>query len=656
MWFWGVMWLTTSGHAQSYFLNGTAEFLGGDCYQLTTTLGNQNGAVWYPELIDLTQPFDLNFTMNFGTLDANGADGMVFVLQDVGTNALGQTGGALGFSGFNPSFGIEFDTWQNGQYGDLIEDHIGFVSDGTVDHAPPTGLGGPVTANIDGTNIEDGEDHPVQITWDPNTQIIAVYFDCELRLANEIDLVNSIFSGQEFVYWGFTGSTGGSYNNQSVCLAPNILATGPEAWTCPGGSVELNVIGAPNTDYTWSPATFLSDSTGATVVCTPDTSITYTVTYAGFCESQITDTIHVEVAELEGFIATDPGNVLTCLVDAIELEGSSNFPNSVDFTWSTQDGNIVDALGSNATIDAAGTYLLSLSTQDGFCTDDLEVEIEADFEVFENALTASASNLTCAIDSILIAAQASDEAEYAWSSPAGASFTWISEPSEILVEDAGEWELTTTNPANGCTFTSTLAVGSDFTAPIVDAGYADTLTCEVPTAVVEGVLIEPAGYTPEYEWTWETGAMNPYLPWSPDAPQVVLPGTYYLTVTFEENGCVGSDSLVVFQDPEATIDATSAQLPNVITPNKDGMNERLTLYLADNPEFPLLSIVERYDLVIFNRWGGEVFRSTGGPVEWDGRMQDEPVAEGTYYYRLNYLIVCGEEQRGELFGSFEVLR
>jgi gliding motility-associated-like protein len=61
-------------------------------------------------------------------------------------------------------------------------------------------------------------------------------------------------------------------------------------------------------------------------------------------------------------------------------------------------------------------------------------------------------------------------------------------------------------------------------------------------------------------------------------------------------------------------------------------------------------------LVIFNRWGGEVYRTTGAPVEWDGRIQNEPVAEGTYYYRLNYLIVCGEEQRGELFGAFEVLR
>ena len=66
--------------------------------------------------------------------------------------------------------------------------------------------------------------------------------------------------------------------------------------------------------------------------------------------------------------------------------------------------------------------------------------------------------------------------------------------------------------------------------------------------------------------------------------------------------------------PEATVDASSAQLPNVITPNQDGMNERLTLYLADDPDFPLLSIVERYDTVVFNRWGGEVYRTTGAPV------------------------------------------
>lgn len=642
--------------AQSYFLNGTAQSLGEDCYQLTTTQGNQNGTVWYSDLIDLSEPFDLNFTMNFGTFDATGADGMVFVLQDVGTNAIGQNGGALGFSGFNPSFGIEFDTWQNGEYGDLIQDHIGFVSNGSVDHAPPTGLGGPVTANVNGSNIEDGEDHTVRITWDPNMQIIAVYFDCELRLANQVDLINSIFSGQQYVYWGFTGSTGGSFNNQSVCLAPNIIATGPEALICQGGSVELNVIGAPNSDYYWEPATFLSDSTGATVICTPDSSTTYVVTYDGFCDTQIADTIHVEVAELQGNAVAIPSTLLTCLVEAIEIEGSSNFPDGIFYSWETLDGNIANSMGPNATVDAAGIYLLNLSNTDGSCTDSVQIQITENIEIFESVISASATTFTCAVDSISLTAAANTEAEFIWSGPDGFEFEWVEVPLVILVQDAGEWELTTTNPDNGCPSSSSIELSSDFTTPEVFAGTADTLTCASPTTVVEGVNIGPDGYTPFIEWSWDTGAMNPFLPWSLDAPQVLLPGTYYLTVTLEETGCTGMDSLIVFQDPEASVNVSSARLPNVITPNKDGINERLTLYLEEDPDFPLLSIVERYDLVIFNRWGGEVFRTTGEPVEWDGWIQNNPAAEGTYYYRLNYLIVCGEEQRGELFGAFEILR
>ena len=384
--------------------------------------------------------------------------------------------------------------------------------------------------------------------------------------------------------------------------------------------------------------------------------MTYVVTYEGFCEAQISDTIHVEVAELEGAAVANPSNVLTCLVESIELEGSSNFPNGIDFLWETVDGNIINTLGPSATVDAAGIYTINLSNADGSCTDNVQIEVTADLETFDNVLSASAEAFTCAVDSIVLSADAEANAEFEWSGPSGAEFDWVQPPFSILVETPGLWELTTTNPSNGCPSTSVIELGSDFILPEVFAGNADTLTCAAPTAVVQGVSVGPAGYSPVLEWSWDTGAMNPFLPWSPVAPQVLLPGTYYLTVTFEENGCTNSDSLVVYQDPEATVDASSAQLPNVITPNKDGMNERLTLYLADDPEFSLLSIVEQYDLVVFNRWGGEVFRTTGAPVEWDGRIQNEPIAEGTYYYRLNYLIVCGEEQRGELFGAFEVLR
>ncbi len=642
---------------QSYFLNGTAQEAGTDCYQLTTSQGNQNGAVWYTELLDLSQPFDLNLTMNFGTLDASGADGMVFVLQDVGTAALGQTGGGLGFNGFNPSFGIEFDTWQNGQYGDLVQDHIGFISDGSVDHAPPSGLGGPVTANINGANIEDGEDHPVRITWDPAAQIVAVYFDCELRLFNQVDLIDAVFSGQELVYWGFTGSTGGSYNIQSVCLSPTILATGPETMVCPGGTVQLNVVGAPGTDYIWEPSTFLTDSTGSSVTCTPDSSIMYVVTYDGFCENSIQDSIYVEVAELEATAEASPNLTLNCLNPVIDLIGGSNYSNGVSYDWIAEDGgNITTTLGPNATIDAPGNYVLVVVSDDNVCRDSIEVEINGDFRTYESEIIASSSQLNCLNDSIALSIESAADAILQWSVPPNASFFWINEPLALWTETSGIWEIMTVHPESGCETVNSIDISSDFTLPDVYAGMADTLTCSEPTAMVEGVEITPLGYTSILEWTWTIGALNPFSPWSAEAPLVLLPGTYYLNVTFQENGCSSLDSLVVVQDPEATIDASSAQFPNVISPNKDGKNERLTLYLAENPDFPLLSIIEQYELIIFNRWGDPIFSSTGAPVEWDGRINDENVAEGTYYYCVRYVIVCGEEQRGELMGSFELLR
>ncbi|MBV42938.1 MAG: hypothetical protein CL834_07885 [Crocinitomicaceae bacterium] len=641
--------------AQIYFLNGTATASGGDCYQLTTNQGAQNGTVWYGEQIDLNFPFELAFSMNFGTIDETGADGMVFVLQNVGTDALGETGGALGFSGFDPSFGIEFDTWKNGEYGDLITDHIGFVSDGSVDHAPPTGLAGPVDANIDGLNIEDGEDHPVRITWDPNTSIVAVYFDCEFRLAQEVDLIEDIFDGQTSVYWGFTGSTGGSFNVQSVCLAPNIIATEPLVAVCPGSNLELNVSGAPNANYTWEPTDFLEDPNAATTLCTPDSSITYVVSYEGFCNTTVSDTIEVIVEELEAEFTTDPNNVLTCSSPVVSLQATSNFPSGVEFSWGSNDANNnFQSDQSSTSTDEAGSYWLIANFNDGTCIDSLDFVIALDTLTYQSSLSSDFPTLNCATDTVLIQLIANgDDALFEWSGPDGADYVWTNEPFELLTTTPGTWEVSTTNPGNGCTSTAQIILDEDFTYPQVEAGYADTLTCSNPTSPIYEVGATPVDYTPQLSWAWEQGALNSLDPYAPIA---LAPGTYFLTVLLTENGCSAQDSVIVFQDPEATIDASSARFPNVISPNGDGSNERLTLYLEEFPEFPLLSIVQDFKLSIFNRWGNLIYSSQGKTVEWDGRVNDDDVAAGFYYYKADYLIVCGDEQRGSLTGGFELFR
>ena len=138
---------------------GDAASLGGDCYQITDNNEWELGAVWFNEQLDLNQPFIINVDINLGNQDADGADGVVFVMQSVGPLAIGDAGGGLGFEGFNPSFGVEIDTWQNTDIGDLSLDHVAFHRDGINWHnAPYFNLAGPVPARADGANIEDGQE------------------------------------------------------------------------------------------------------------------------------------------------------------------------------------------------------------------------------------------------------------------------------------------------------------------------------------------------------------------------------------------------------------------------------------------------------------------------------------------------------------------
>jgi gliding motility-associated-like protein len=47
-----------------------------------------------------------------------------------------------------------------------------------------------------------------------------------------------------------------------------------------------------------------------------------------------------------------------------------------------------------------------------------------------------------------------------------------------------------------------------------------------------------------------------------------------------------------------------------------------------------------YQLQVFNRWGVEVYNSSGTPVEWDGRSNGVDLAEGVYFYVVEFEIVC----------------
>ena len=144
-------------------LVGDANDLGGDCFEITENINFQSGAVWYGAPIDMTNDFVIEFRGFLGTNDANGADGITFVLKNTATPEIGNPGGGMGYEGINNSLAVEFDTWQNNDLGDPFFDHIAIVSSGNNNHNATANLAGPIQVSATSANIEDGAEHIIRI-------------------------------------------------------------------------------------------------------------------------------------------------------------------------------------------------------------------------------------------------------------------------------------------------------------------------------------------------------------------------------------------------------------------------------------------------------------------------------------------------------------
>ncbi len=94
------------------------------------------------------------------------------------------------------------------------------------------------------------------------------------------------------------------------------------------------------------------------------------------------------------------------------------------------------------------------------------------------------------------------------------------------------------------------------------------------------------------------------------------------------------------------------ELPNVFTPNGDGVHEVFE-------PFPYC-FVDRVDMKIYNRWGQVIFETTDPDIQWDGRnLSGKELAEGVYYYhcRVFEQRVSGVVIRPEILsGYIELLR
>ena len=309
----------------SFTTAGSAASLGNDCFRLTPSQTGQAGAAWFGNPIDLDTSFVIDFDANFGNRNANGADGIALLFKSNATAVIGGTGQGIGYQGISPSVAVEFDTWQNGNLSDPAYDHVAITKNGSPYHTGANSLAGPVQASASSGNIEDGQDHNIIVEWISATNNLKVYFDCNLRLNYNGDIKNTVFSGNSTVYFGFTASTGGSYNLHQVCFnyisfveRPNLRDT----MICQGQSVQLDATVVNGANYSWSPAAGLSCTNCPNPVATPAVTTTYTVTIMNNCNFAITHPVLVTIANPLPPVTTDVFGCFGAAIPGVTASGN----------------------------------------------------------------------------------------------------------------------------------------------------------------------------------------------------------------------------------------------------------------------------------------------------------------------------------------------
>lgn len=539
-------------------------------------------------------------------------------------------------------------------------------------------------------------------------------------IPNSVDFINNSQNGNEY-FWDFgDGSTStefepshvytvpgdyqvllvvsdtnacfepdSSYVDVSIGLFEGAIVQPPEP-VCPGDPYQLEASGG--TQYAWTPAQYLDDSTSATPMATVDETTTFTVIVSDSCGS---DTLSATLDVYGGDVETTD-DMLICRGDTVDLWATGG----VSYEWSDASDILSDPIEDTVQIapEQDTEYSVVITTQEGceiietifvevfqdvpdpqiddtiaLCKgDEVSVSVSGapSFEWFPNQDISTNTGSTVVIstsvdrwyyvdftnpcgtvrDSVFIdvievnpiagndTIVCPGEPANFWAS-GGVEFSWtpansVDNPSDSMVTVQPEYPTNYTVEVTdeyGCS-ASTDVILDHHPLPYVQAS-PDYYGFEG-----DEVELEADGSSDLGTYTWSP---SEYLSCvnCPD-PTSTTPNTITYEVNFEdENGCKASDDVTIYFEGIIYV-------PNTFTPNNSGTNDYF---------FPKGGNIVEYEMLIFNRWGELIFESENFNDRWDGTYANGlPCPDGTYVWKIIYEDVMGD--REEIVGHVNLLR
>lgn len=248
-------------------------------------------------------------------------------------------------------------------------------------------------------------------------------------------------------------------------------------------------------------------------------------------------------------------------------------------------------------------------------------------------------------NTVVCVGPATNTLNYTWTMGDGTTLTGNSVTHTYATADTYTITLTGTDPVCG----GSASTSQEITIPPSE-GF--TLSFDI-------VQIDPCAGLAVWFDNQSTGPANSEYTWAfGDGSQATgdtvthsyaQPGSYAVTLSAIELGCGLTTELTIPVDVlTPPFEVATMPLPNVFSPNGDGKNDTF---------FPIEYAGAQVMLTVWNRFGQQVYATSGDYRPWNGKVNGDPVTDGVYFVQLDYDFTCATGSlQGRRSGTVQVLR
>lgn len=425
-----------------------------------------------------------------------------------------------------------------------------------------------------------------------------------------------------------------------------ILQALPPAFVCQFDNVQFQAVDlldaySSSTQYNWTVSNNTFAGQGTAVInleALQSGQVTLIATNNFGCSDTAQTNLAVRIVEAD----FDSVNLGCNLNLTVPFQNTSIIsPSGTAYAWSFGSAGNFTQENPTYTFADTGSYTITLIADAGLaCPDTIERRVQINRQGL--ALVATGDTVFCAGDTGIVQVVNTYEGFSAFT-----NYSW--EPTNLVLTGQNAATASVFIPADntpytvigenafGCRDTAVANTTILYPTPVLSIGIS-------PDSIFVGQAAQiSATNDPNYTYNWQADSSLSAFD-IPNPTARPRESTWYYLEVVNQFGCDAADS-VFLKIRQPVCAPPVIFVPNAFSPNGDGRND--VFFVNGN------NIVE-IDIIIYNRWGQQVFSSNDQNIGWDGRYKGELMLPGVYAYYVR--CVCEEGDVYQAKGNITLLR